>query len=284
MAQSTNRIIRVFPRKTQATPEDSLVRFKPPELFDEADEVHVSVVFDTDIEKAESLARAWQVVTSNVKVGGPAYKDIGGEFTPGMYVKNGYVITSRGCPNKCWFCQAWKNEGNIVRELKIHDGWNLLDNNILACSKQHQEDVFQMLLRQKEKPRFTGGLEASLLNEWNIDWLAKLKPDCLYFAYDTPDDLEPLVKAAPLLKEARVMTGHRCGCYVLIGGKNDTFRAAARRLIDVVKLGYFPQAMLYNRGMDKPEEERKTWRRFQRKWANKIIVGSKMKLYGSASK
>lgn len=273
------KLIRVFPRKTQATPEDDLVRFAQPTLFDAADEVHISVTFEADIEKAEQLAKSWEIVTRNVKIGGPAFKDPGGEFTPGLYVKKGYVITSRGCPNKCWFCNAWKNEGNIVRELQIHDGWNLLDNNILACSQTHQEKVFQMLLRQPEKPRFTGGLEAALLNEWNINWLAKLKPEYIYFAYDTPDDYEPLAAAAFLLHQAEVMKGHRCGCYVLIGEKKDTFEAAQKRLIDIIKLGYFPQAMLYNRGLARPEHERKQWRQFQREWANKIIVGSKMKLY-----
>ena len=274
-----SRIIRVFPRKTQATPDDDLVRFTSPTLFDEADEVHVSVTFDIDLKKAETLVKDWEIVTRNVTIGGPALKDHGGEFVPGLYVKKGNVITSRGCPNRCWFCNAWKNEGNIIRELDIHDGWNLLDNNILACSQKHQNSVFEMLSRQKETPRFTGGLEAALLNEWNINWLTKLKPDYIYFAYDTPDDYEPLVIASPLLQEAGVMRGHRCGCYVLIGDKKDTFEAAQERIINVMKLGYFPQAMLLNRGMSRPEHERKKWRQFQREWANKIIVGSKMKPY-----
>jgi hypothetical protein len=275
------RVLRVFPRKTTATPDDAGVRFGPPSdpQLDEADEVHVSVAFDVDLGKAEELALAWEYVTSNVKVGGPALKDIGGEFTPGMYVKKGLVITSRGCPNRCWFCQAWKNEGNLIRELKIHDGWNLLDNNILACSKGHQTAVFEMLLRQKERPRFTGGLEAALLDGWSVDWLARLKPDYLYFAYDTPEDYEPLASASSLLQEAGVMRGNNCGCYVLIGDRKDTFRLAEQRLNSVMELGYFPQAMLYNRGVHWPKDVCKQWRKFQREWANKIIVGSKVSLY-----
>ena len=42
------RLIRVFPRITKATPRDDLARFGPPTLFDEADEVHVSVTFSED--------------------------------------------------------------------------------------------------------------------------------------------------------------------------------------------------------------------------------------------
>lgn len=40
------KIIRVFPTKTNATPDDELVRIREvPSLFDEADEVHISVAF-----------------------------------------------------------------------------------------------------------------------------------------------------------------------------------------------------------------------------------------------
>ncbi len=41
----SRRLIRVFPRRTKATPNDALARFNVPDLYDEADEVHVSVTF-----------------------------------------------------------------------------------------------------------------------------------------------------------------------------------------------------------------------------------------------
>ena len=271
------KIIRVFPRRTNATPDDDLaIVGRTPGFFDEADEVHISVTFTWDIPQAEKLAREWERVAP-VKVGGPAYKDVGGEFIPGRYVKKGYTITSRGCPNKCWFCQAWKNEGNKVRELEIHDGWNLLDNNILACSREHQTAVYEMLLRQPRKPRFTGGLEAARMTTWNAEWLVKLKPDYSYFAYDTPEDYEPLKEAAVLLKSVGLLRHHEIGCYVLIGYPKDSFSAAENRLIKTVQLGYFPQAMLFKQ--DNNMENVKEWRRFQREWANKVIVGHKMKTY-----
>jgi len=57
------RIIRVFPRQTKATPVYDLVRINcGPTLFDEADEVHVSVAFTWDMPRAEQLARAWQAL------------------------------------------------------------------------------------------------------------------------------------------------------------------------------------------------------------------------------
>ena len=50
------RLIRVFPRKTKATPDDALAYFGPPDRHAEADEVHVSVTFTYDKAWAEHLA------------------------------------------------------------------------------------------------------------------------------------------------------------------------------------------------------------------------------------
>lgn len=142
------RIIRVFPTKTNATPTDELVRIREtPSFFDEADEVHVSVTFTWDIPIAEWLAKQWEPVAT-VKIGGPAYNEPGGDFIPGMYMRHGYVITSRGCPNRCWFCAVPKREGGMLRELPVTDGWILTDDNLLACSPGHIDEVFAMLARQ----------------------------------------------------------------------------------------------------------------------------------------
>ena len=118
-----------------------------------------------------------------VVLGGPAYDDPAGEFVPGRYLKEGLVITSRGCNNDCWFCKVSAREGRI-RELKIKDGWDLLDNNLLQCSRIHIEKVFDMLNRQDRRSKagrklgvkFTGGLEALELKDWHIDLLTTLKP------------------------------------------------------------------------------------------------------------
>lgn len=266
------RIIRVFPRKTSATPDDEFVRINClPTLFDEADEVHISVAFTWDIGLAERLAKQWESVAP-VKIGGPATGERGGDFVPGMYLKRGHVITSRGCPNTCWFCDVSRREGTI-RELQVNDGYIVQDSNLLATSKEHQIKVFEMLLKQKEKPRFTGGIDAELLTRWHCEWFLRLKPKSLWFAYDSPVEYDALVESGKLLKESGVIKGHNALCYVLIGYKGDTITKAEKRLIDTIKAGFMPQAMLYNRIEDQE------WRRFQRVWANRIIVGSKIKKY-----
>ena len=269
--------LRIFPRKTNATPNDPCaIANRLPTLWDEADKISISVSFEWDIPRAEQLADEWKVVTENISLGGPAYKAHGGDFIAGRFLKPGYTITSRGCPNSCWFCRAWRNEGHEMRLLPIVEGFNVLDNNLLACPDSHINKVFDMLSKQKERPRFTGGFEAKLLKEWHVTRLIELNPQVMWFAYDTPDDYEPLVHASKLMSETKFFRQHIACCYVLIGWANDTIEKAEKRLKDTVKLGFFPQAMLLDRGA-KCKGGVKLWRRFAREWANKWIVGSKMK-------
>ncbi len=269
------KTLRIFPRKTNGTPDDeNVIINRMPHLYDEADQIHISVAFTWDIPRAEKLAYMWKSVAP-VTVGGPAFNQPGGEFEPGMYLKEGCVITSRGCNNRCWFCSVWKREP-VIKELKINEGWNIMDDNLIACSDQHIKSVFEMLKRQKHKARFTGGIEAKLLKEWHCKLFADLKPDYIYFAYDTPDDYEYLREASKLLLQYKIMQGHRCMCYVLIGYPNDTFEKALRRIQRAIKIGYMPFAMLYRDETGKTNIE---WRRFQREYANPIITASNMKQF-----
>lgn len=269
-------IARVFPRRTVASPIDELAFFDMPPMLSlpEVSEIHVSVAFTWDIPCAEWLARQWEAVGVPVKMGGPAFNEPGGDFVPGMYLKAGYVITSRGCPNRCWFCAVPKREGGQLRELPIVNGWNVLDDNLLACSKKHILAVFDMLSKQFRNPVFTGGLEARLLKPWHVELLRRVKTQRMYFAYDTPDDLEPLVEAGKILRDGGfTAVGHSCGCYVLIGYSGDTFRVAEKRLRKTVAAGFMPYAMLYRdeHGVTNPD-----WKSFQREWIRPQIVATKM--------
>jgi hypothetical protein len=265
-------IARVFPRRTAATPNDAYAFIGDPPLWLPADidAVHVSVAFTYDLPEAERLAQAWQHIAP-VTIGGPATGMRGEWFVPGRYVREGYTITSRGCPNRCWFCSVWKRDGNI-RELPIRDGWNVLDDNLLACSESHIRSVFAMLKRQQQRAEFTGGLEAKLLKPWHVELLAELNPKRLYFAYDTADDWEPLAEAARLLHGTRLIEpSHAASCYCLIGWPKDTMDAAEQRLRQVLELGITPMAMLWR---DKDGRTDPEWRRFQRRWARPHIVRS----------
>jgi len=266
------KILRVFPRRTAATPDDDLVRVGFPDLFPpECDEIHVSVTFTYDLPKAERVAEAWRHIAP-VKVGGPALNDKGGEFVPGRYLKPGYVITSRGCPNRCWFCFVPKREGPI-RELPITEGWCVQDNNLLACSPAHIEAVFEMLARQPHRAVFDGGLEAARLTDKIACRLALLNPNRFYLAYDSPAEREPITEAIAALDRTGHRWGHSRMVYVLIGYPHDSFEKAEERLRFCLSLGTMPFAMLYRDEFGKVDQK---WRRFQREWCRPTIVGTKL--------
>lgn len=272
------RIARVFPRRTNATPDDDLVFIDcPPPLLamPEIDEAHISVAFSWDIDRAYTLAEEWLAVGVPVHIGGPAFKEPGGDFVPGLYLKHGYVITSRGCPNRCAHCGVPEREGYQIRELPITRGWNVLDDNLLACSDEHIEAVFRMLAGQKRKPEFTGGLEARRLKPWHAKQLRVIGTRRMYFAYDRPDALGPLNMAGQLLRDEGFKVGHHTmACYVLIGYQDDTFDKAEARLRQTIQAGFYPYAMLYK---DDDGVTDIQWRRFQREWLMPRIVGTKVR-------
>jgi hypothetical protein len=241
-------IARVFPRRTRATPVDGLSFVgEPPMLFPpDVDAVHVSVSFTWDLPEAERLAEQWEQVAP-VTIGGPATGMRGEDFEPCKYLRDGYVITSRGCRNRCWFCSVWRREGD-VRELPIVSGHNVLDDNLLATSWKHFDAVCTMLDGQPEKIEFTGGLEAAILTERHAQRFAEMrkKIKTMFFAYDTPDDREPLAEAGKMLRRYGFKaSAHVLRAYVLIGYPKDTIEKAETRLKECLAFGFFPMAMLY---------------------------------------
>ena len=272
------RVIRVFPRKTNATPDNDLVRVNcAPTLFDAADEVHISVAFTYDLERAEALARAWSPV-AQVKIGGPACGDVGGEFIPGMYVKKGYLIHARGCPNNCWFCDVHRNKGQAIRTLHVHDGYNNISSNLLACPESHIREVVAAMKRGKKLYRhaaeFTGGLEDARLEPWYVAMLRELRPKQMFFAYDEPGDLVPLQRAGELLMDAGWTTAaHGLRAYVLCGWPKDTQAEAERRIMETIEAGFLPMVMMYR---DKTGVKTSWWERgWHREWARAAIVAKK---------
>lgn len=258
-------IIRIFPRRTTLTPNDEGVRImQPPGLFDEAEQAHISVTFTADRRAGEEIYQLWRNFGGEVLIGGPAYDAQGGDFVPGKYLKRGAVITSRGCPGCCWYCDVPRREGGI-RELPIVDGWNLLDNNLLACSRLHVEAVIEMLSRQSHRPEYTGGMEARRMEKWSAEAIVRSRPAKIYFAYDKPRDFAPLADAVNLLRSAGLpMKSEIVRAYVLCGYPGDNIYTAAERMRRCLSIGVMPYAMLY-------ENREPSWRRFQRYWCRPAI-------------
>jgi hypothetical protein len=267
------KIARVFPRRTSATPDDDLAFIGDPPLFlPDVDEVHISCAFTWDVNEANRLYRAWQAQGYKVRIGGPAFGSPAGEFTPGLYLKEGLTMTSRGCIRRCPFCFVPQREGTL-RLLPIQPGWDIMDNNLLACPREHIEAVLDMLEAQPKPARFTGGIDSRLCQEWFAQRLGGMRVQILYTAFDQPAE-QPYVERTVAMLRSAGLTQRQVGCYVLVGSAGDTLAAAEERLEWVFRTGGTPFAMYY-----RPAEDRRTripqdWSRFVRRWNRPALIFS----------
>jgi hypothetical protein len=257
--------IRVFPGRTTMTPDDRMafVGFPPFAEFRPADPetpVFVSVVFKWMKARAERIAESWQMYYRNVRIGGPAYGDLGAEFSPGVFLKHGCTITSRGCVKHCGWCPE---RSNPLRELEIKPGWIVQDSNLLACSEQHVRKVFTMLREQKRSIYFNGGLDKHFLKDWHRPLFDSIKIGELWFACDRTDELPWLERAAKILDGIPM---RKLRCYTMIGYDAESLRDAEWRNQRVLELGFMPFCQLYQ-----PEDSVKVypeeWRSVRRKWS-----------------
>lgn len=240
--------------------------FRPPQQ-----QVAISVVFTRDIPEAERLYRAWSDYYPQVDMGGPAFDDPGAEFMPGRFVKSGVTVTSRGCTKNCEWCLVPRREG-WIRELSIQPGWNVIDNNLLACSRQHVESVFEMLRKQPEPARLSGGLDAEMFQPWHVDLLKSIRLKFAWFACDYPGSLPNLERVSDLMSD---FSREKKRCYVLLGHNGESLKQAEKRLEAVYNLGFLPFAMLY-RGQEEKEYSTR-WRALQRKWCRPAAFRTYMK-------
>lgn len=266
------KIARIFPTRTALSPTDADAYFDIPDLFTPRyDEIHISVTFTWDIKRADKLKFEWERIAP-VKIGGVA---IDGEsrdaFVPGVYLRNGVVITSRGCPNKCPWCIC--REKSLI-ELPIHEGNIVQDNNLLACSPRHIDNVFSMLSNQRNI-EFTGGFEADRLTEPIIEKIRGLRIESLFVGFDHDGAEKSVVKAAERLK--KYFKREKLRCYVLIGFGDDTIDRAESRLKRAYEIGFLPFAMLYRAENGGHPHPRDSWRNLMRRWSRPAIYKSLMK-------
>lgn len=223
--------------------------------------VHVSVTFTWDKPRAEALFVEWSKHYRSVQIGGPAYDTYAGDFEPGMYLKEGCTITSRGCPKACGYCDVPRREGGL-RLLPIRPGWIVQDNNLLACPKEHAVGVFDMLRGQNRRVFFNGGLDKHFLKDWHVELFDSVPIGELWFACDQKADLPALERAAGMLDHIQF---RKKRCYTMIGWAGETLADAEFRLERVLELGFLPFSQLYQDADLKnyPPE----WRALNRKWA-----------------
>ena len=257
-------LARVFPTKTSFSPTDEHAYFGEPDMFTPLDynEVHISVIFTWDIDKAKRLKKTWEKVCPIVKIGGVAIDGESREpFTAGKYLKHGVTITSRGCPNNCSFCLV--NKGNLIEFDNFPEGNIIQDNNILAGSDRHWNLVIDMLKNQRQIS-FKGGLETARITPKKAEDLRGLSISELWLACDSDAHIEPLRKAVGILKKAGFTDSHLY-CYVLIGKEELRLRA-------VREMGVMPFAQLYLKPERKKTEYTTEMKQYQRIMAKPAIT------------
>ena len=287
------KIIRVFPRQTKLTPTDDLsflydpkaeYLYGPPVNAPEAEEVHVSVTFTWDIERAHEIADMWRWRYPVVKVGGPALGDKPNGFTPGVYINDRVTFTTSGCDRRCPWCLVWKREGKLQEIENFPDGCIIQDNNLCQASMLHIERVFEMLARYKKATRrfaiFSGGLDARIIASEKGDKIVELLQNAdvkqLFLAADSKNSVDILKGALEKLEFfGRCNYGliKKVYCYTLIGFDGETIPQARERLEAVYQAGCLPFSQLYQPD-DHYVEWSKEWKRFARTWSRPAAMKS----------
>jgi hypothetical protein len=157
-----------------------------------------------------------------------------------------------------------------LRELPIVDGWNICDNNLLACSDNHLDSVFSMLSAQRKPAEFSGGLEAERVTDGVIERLKGIRLGQLFLAYDAGPRWRSTLGAIGSLRAAG-LTRHKIRCFVLCGFGKDTIEDATDRCQQVLDAGAFPFAMLFQ-GPEVFVRYSREWRAFQRQWTRPALM------------
>lgn len=213
---------------------------------------YLSVVFSWQLPIAYMRAAWFWSQNFEVHVGGPAvdfrpdyFGDLAtvGKLDDVVHRHNPLAtFTSRGCPMRCPFCIVPKIEGEL-QELK---DWPIrpivCDNNLLACSRAHFDDVIDKL-KPLQRVDFNQGLDHRLLTTYHAQRLAELDSHCIRLAWDHAGQEVLVLKAIDTLKRAGFPPSH-IRVYVLIGYK-DTPEEANFRLQTIRDLSAQPWPMRY---------------------------------------
>jgi len=249
------------------------------------DTAFLSVVFSWQLPTAFQRAAWHKQMGLKVRAGGPAIElnpsylsavaQCGGSLPDviGRHNPNA-TFTSRGCIRKCKFCAVPKTEGDLV---ELND-WPvrpiICDNNLLACSRPHFDDVIDKL-KPLSGIDFNQGLDARLLTKYHAGRIAELDLKMVRLAWDHIG-LEGQFNAAWEMLRAAGIPKAKISAYVLIGYR-DTPQDALYRLRSISERGSWPNPMRYQ-PLDAPTRNSyvgEHWtdaelKRYMRYWSNLI--------------
>ena len=217
------------------------------------DTMYLSIPFTWNLPEAYQRAVWFKQLGKHVVAGGPAVNlmpdfledvaTIGTDWPDAVRHHNPQAtFTSRGCIRKCSFCVVWRTEG-WLQEL---DEWPvrpiICDNNLLACSQPHFDDVIDKL---KPLPWCDfQGIDARLLKKHHAERMAELKRPLLHMALDNSKTEKQFLKGHKLLTDEGI-PAKLIRVYVLFG-YNDTPEDALYRLRLVQSLGSWPNPQRYH--------------------------------------
>ena len=218
----------------------------------DGDTAYISVVFSWELQHAYQRAVWLRQFGYRIKAGGPAIamnpgvlSDVateGGQIDALPHHNPDATFTSRGCIRQCEFCAVPKIEGALV-EL---DDWEMkpiiCDNNLLACSVAHFDNVIDRL-KPVHGVDFNQGLDARLLTNHHAERIAELNLYAVRLAWDHTRLERQFLKAFQTITDAGI-PARKIRVYVLIGYR-DTPEDALYRLQMVKDLGAWPNPMRY---------------------------------------
>lgn len=185
--------------------------------------------------------------------------------------KTAYGFLTRGCPNKCKWCNVPKKEGKItpymdIEEIAVNGRKNiiLMDNNVLASDYGLQQ--IEKIISMGVRVDFNQGLDARLVTEDIAKLLAKVKwLKHIRFGCDTPGQIAECDRAATLLDKYGYKKEYFFYCILL----ND-FKESFERVNYWKKKGkrYIPYCQPY-RDLDKKEQIIPQWQKDMARWANR---------------
>lgn len=167
-------------------------------------------------------------------------------------------FTSRGCHRNCPWCVVPEKEGYITHWGNWYEFWDrrrhkkvvLLDNNFLADPTYRR--TLRGLIKEQVEVDFNQGLDIRLVNENNVELLAKVKTHQLRFAFDNLAYEKALRHGISLLTDAGIRS-RKLSFYVLVGFPGDNTAIERMKILASLNVDVFP--MLY-RGANGKEPQR----------------------------
>jgi hypothetical protein len=264
--------------------------FAPPALFAGSyDLIAFAAIFTWDLPKLVDWVRLLRAAgyAGAIEIGGPAVSgsrqlaawveretgvaphrgvDERFEHQPGDYRM---TFTSRGCPGKgqagpCSFCIVpWLEGIRVVEHKDFSPAPIILDNNLLATSRAHQERVVERLLSAGIRHvDIQSGFDAARFDQAAFDlWKCVIGKRLWRLAYDFQHETGDVERMIRLLRENGVASKDGIAVYVLTG--NEPFEACYDRAQRVAGWGALPkvQPLIPLQSLVKQPEVKFDWTR-----------------------